>query len=237
MFFWRSAPLPNYFTKKSHDVPNDTLPSPLPLSSSPRHKHAAACHLRRATTMLLLSLFVFIPLSFCCVPHTVNFDLPFDNPPGIGWLRQWPRMHRRWTSAREASRLESTPGPKTTTTTATVVAFPTASLSPSTTTEVVVIPSTPAALLSASNTHIATSTTTLPVIPTSTPVLPTPFPQPLDSSLTRNFTTSACYEFFLNMTNTLPFRSCRPFSLLLQSSSQFTQVMSIPIPRPQCFHR
>jgi hypothetical protein len=68
-----------------------------------------------------------------------------------------------------------------------------------------------------------------PPIPTTTPVLPTPFPQPLDTSLNRNFKDQACYDFFLNMTNTLPFRSCRPFSLLLQSSSEFTQVCSLHV--------
>lgn len=62
---------------------------------------------------------------------------------------------------------------------------------------------------------------TLPPIPSATPILPTPFPQAFDTSLTRNFSAQSCYDFFTNMTSTLPFRSCRPFSLLLQSSEAF----------------
>jgi hypothetical protein len=223
MLIPHSASPPKHFTRKSHDVHNDILPSPLPLSSSPSHKRAAACHLKRAAMMLPLLLLVFIPLSFCCMPHTVNFDLPFDNPPGMNWMRQWSHVrHRRWTS--DMAHLD-TPEPKTTTTDTVVApATESASLSPSTSTEVVTVSEPPASTVSVDNTHTTSSTTLLPIVPITTPVLPTPFPQPLDSSLTRNFTTSACYQFFLNMTNTLPFRSCRPFSLLLQSSSEFTEV-------------
>jgi hypothetical protein len=59
----------------------------------------------------------------------------------------------------------------------------------------------------------------LPSVPSSPPVLPTPFPQPWDASMGQNFSSGSCFQFFTNMTNTLPFRACRPFSLLLQSSS------------------
>lgn len=65
---------------------------------------------------------------------------------------------------------------------------------------------------------------TVPPIPSTSPVLPTPFPQPFDSALQANFTTKGCQNFFLNMTNTPSFRSCRPFSLLVQSSEAFTEV-------------
>jgi hypothetical protein len=72
----------------------------------------------------------------------------------------------------------------------------------------------------------AGTTSQTPAIPTipSTAVVPTPFPQPLDSSFQNNFSSVSCYNFFLNMTNTLPFRACRPFSLLLQSSEAFLEV-------------
>ena len=63
-----------------------------------------------------------------------------------------------------------------------------------------------------------------PTIPSSPPVLPTPFPQPFDTTLGTNFTTTSCTTFFLNMTQTLPFRQCRPFSFLSQASSSFLQV-------------
>lgn len=64
----------------------------------------------------------------------------------------------------------------------------------------------------------------VPTIPSSPPVLPTPFPQPFDTTLTLNFTTNSCETFFLNMTQSLPFRQCRPFSFLSQVSSAFLQV-------------
>lgn len=67
------------------------------------------------------------------------------------------------------------------------------------------------------------STTPVPTIP-SNPTLPTPFPQPYDTTLSSNFSTTSCYNFFLNMTQTDALRSCRPFSLLLTHSQAFIQV-------------
>jgi hypothetical protein len=64
----------------------------------------------------------------------------------------------------------------------------------------------------------------VPMIPSSPPVLPTPFPQPFETTLSLNFTTNSCTTFFLNMTQSLPFRQCRPFSFLSQTSSSFLQV-------------
>jgi hypothetical protein len=77
---------------------------------------------------------------------------------------------------------------------------------------------------------VSTSTTTtpasqaVPTIPSVPPVLPTPFPQVFDTSLQANFSTQGCQNFFLNMSSAVPFNACRPFSLLLQSSSAFGQV-------------
>lgn len=68
--------------------------------------------------------------------------------------------------------------------------------------------------------------TTAPTIPTS-PTLPTPFPQPYDTTLSSNFSTTSCYNFFLNMTQTDALRSCRPFSLLLTHSQAFIKVCFI----------
>jgi hypothetical protein len=64
----------------------------------------------------------------------------------------------------------------------------------------------------------------VPTIPSEPPVLPTPFPQPFDTTLGTNFTTNSCENFFLNMTQSLPFRQCRPFSFLSQTSTHFLQV-------------
>ena len=63
-----------------------------------------------------------------------------------------------------------------------------------------------------------------PTVPSSPPVLPTPFPQPFETTLSLNFTTNSCTTFFLNMTQSLPFRQCRAFSFLSQSSTSFLQV-------------
>lgn len=89
------------------------------------------------------------------------------------------------------------------------IVFPTAAPSPSS--------STPTATTSIPPQAV-------PTIPSAAPVLPTPFPQPFDTSLQNNFTTLGCQNFFLNMTSTAAFRSCRPFSLLLQSSQAFIEV-------------
>ena len=67
----------------------------------------------------------------------------------------------------------------------------------------------------------------VPTIPTSPPVLPTPFPQPFDTTLSNNFTTDSCESFFTNMTVSSPFRQCRPFSFLSQTSSAFLQVSDL----------
>lgn len=68
------------------------------------------------------------------------------------------------------------------------------------------------------------ATTPMPPVPADPP-LPTPFPQAFDETLSTNFSTTSCYNFFLNMTQTNPFSSCRPFSLLSTSSYAFSQVI------------
>ncbi|KAJ6558068.1 hypothetical protein B0H19DRAFT_1149792 [Mycena capillaripes] len=72
-------------------------------------------------------------------------------------------------------------------------------------------------------TDVPISAQTVPTIPSSPPTLPTPFPQPFDSDLSQNFSSSSCFTFFSNMTNTPAFRSCRPFSMLLQASDAFIE--------------
>lgn len=61
----------------------------------------------------------------------------------------------------------------------------------------------------------------LPTIPSSPPTLPTPFPQAFDGTLTQNFSSPSCLNFFTNMTSSLSFRECRPFSFLFSTSSVF----------------
>ena len=82
----------------------------------------------------------------------------------------------------------------------------------------------------------SSSTQTLPSVPSSPPVLPTPFPQAFDGILTQNFTTSSCLNFFNNMTASMEFRSCRPFSFLSSTSSTFINVsFSLYIFKPSFF--
>ena len=69
------------------------------------------------------------------------------------------------------------------------------------------------------------NTTPTPTVPEN-PVLPTPFPQPFDTTLSTNFSTTSCYDFFVNMTQVDAFRTCRPFSLLLTTSHAFVMVSS-----------
>ncbi len=88
----------------------------------------------------------------------------------------------------------------------------------------ITFPSIHAVSSSASPTPTQTPSSTVPTIPSLSPVLPTPFPQPFDTTLTNNFTTTTCESFFTNMTQSAPFRQCRPFSFLSQTSSAFLQV-------------
>jgi len=71
----------------------------------------------------------------------------------------------------------------------------------------------------------STASSSVPPVPTDPPtaagVVPTPFPQPFDISLSWNFTSVSCQNFFLNFTQLPSFRKCRPLSLLLDASSQF----------------
>lgn len=66
------------------------------------------------------------------------------------------------------------------------------------------------------------SATPAPTVPIN-PILPTPFPRPYDTTLSPSFSTTSCYNFFINMTQTDAFLSCRPFSLLLTHSQAFIQ--------------
>lgn len=97
---------------------------------------------------------------------------------------------------------------------------------PTSTVSGILFPSQSMASSSIPPTPTQSGNSTVPTIPTSSPVLPTPFPQPFDTTFANNFTTSSCENFFTNMTQSLPFRQCRPFSFLSQTSSVFLQAQS-----------
>lgn len=79
-------------------------------------------------------------------------------------------------------------------------------------------------LVKKSTSATPSTATPAPTVPVN-PVLPTPFPQPFDTTLSANFSTTSCYDFFLNMTQVDAFRSCRPFSLLIATSNAFVEVI------------
>jgi hypothetical protein len=78
---------------------------------------------------------------------------------------------------------------------------------------------------------LSPTATTVPTIPADPPI-PTPFPQPFDTTLPKNFSTQACVDFYTNMTLSPQFRQCRPFGLLAQQSSEFIVVSPRPIVLP-----
>jgi hypothetical protein len=86
---------------------------------------------------------------------------------------------------------------------------------------------------SASGSPIPVSDQMVPTVPSSAPVLPTPFPQALDSGVAQNFSSSTCAAFFANMTSAAPFRTCRPFSLLLGTSGAFIEVRFLQLVPPE----
>jgi hypothetical protein len=96
----------------------------------------------------------------------------------------------------------------------------------STSSSLVVFPTQPISISSSTSSTRPSTTTSqrLPTVPTGTIDVPTPFPVPFDTSFQQNFSSVSCYNFFLNMTNSISFRSCRPFSLLLQRSNAFIEV-------------
>ncbi|KAI0319301.1 hypothetical protein OF83DRAFT_1038611, partial [Amylostereum chailletii] len=90
----------------------------------------------------------------------------------------------------------------------------------------VLFPSATASGSSAAPTDGTSASSTIPTIPASAPAIPTPFPQPFDTTLVSNFSTTGCQNFFSNMTGSAPFRQCRAFSFLSQASSEFLEAQT-----------
>ncbi len=82
---------------------------------------------------------------------------------------------------------------------------------------------TAAASPSPSTSSIPVSLQPVPTVPSAPPTLPTPFPQTFDAGIAQNFSSISCSNFFANMTNSAPYRSCRPF---FASAGEF-----------RCFHQ
>jgi hypothetical protein len=164
------------------------------------------------TVILVPLVLIMITLSTRWITHPAAFDI-FVQPPAIVEWHAMTSSISNWTLHKRHPVLNVDVAARAATTASTGTVFPSA---------------LPSASASATQSPSGTSgpTVTLPTIPASPPTLPTPFPQPFDSSLQANFSNTACYNFFLNMTNTQPFRACRPFSLLLQSSGEFIDLQT-----------
>ncbi|KZT01227.1 uncharacterized protein LAESUDRAFT_731449 [Laetiporus sulphureus 93-53] len=213
--------------------PSSSVPTSSP-SSSPMHhppslqekfllglarKHWIACRIRWSILLVPIAL-VLITLSTRSLSHPPVLDLFSPDSPPQDWqtvasaLRNW-RTHRHdrrdSDTIANATLSDASYAPSSTTESLKGIFIP---ASTSSTTVTAPSGSEPAPSASAESSGI-------PTIPSSDPVLPTPFPQPLDTTLSKNFSTEGCYEFFLNMTEASAFRDCRPFSLLLQASTAF----------------
>ncbi|KAG6811294.1 hypothetical protein H0H92_008090 [Tricholoma furcatifolium] len=159
------------------------------------------------TVMIVPLVLVFITASTRFLVHPSAIDLLSSSSGSLSWHqissegRTW-QPHKRHEELAQRQVSSSSVSP--------VVSTPTTTTS-----------STASSSSSSSSTSTVAANTPVPTVPSSPPTPPTPFPQPFDSSLTTNFSSLSCFNFFTNMTATLPFRSCRPLSLLLDSSDGF----------------
>ncbi|KAG2156726.1 uncharacterized protein EDB93DRAFT_864229 [Suillus bovinus] len=192
-------------------------PSPLPFKSSellklemtndtPTHANPSAfptCsyHSKQKYTLTLRWTIILVPITLIAIGvstrlfiHPMAFDA-FSPTPTYGW-KSWTKSLTDWSLHEKHKPIENL--------------LQLAVVSDTSTSPFIkrsTLPATP------------TPTPTVPVNPT----LPTPFPQPYDTTLSSHFSTTSCYNFFLNMTQTDALRSCRPFSLLLTHSQAFIQ--------------
>ncbi|KAF9010053.1 hypothetical protein BDQ17DRAFT_996855 [Cyathus striatus] len=160
---------------------------------TPQDKHRIGRRTRWAVIVVPMAI-VLITLSTRYITHPVAFDLITDAPPSVHAIME---KGGGWTPHRR----HPMPNPQNTDSSS--------------------LASTPTSTGVSPSTSIPIASQTVPTVPGSPPTLPTPFVQPWDSTLSQNFSTASCSNFFTNMTNTTPFRSCRPFSLLFQTSADF----------------
>ncbi|KIY53860.1 hypothetical protein FISHEDRAFT_20728, partial [Fistulina hepatica ATCC 64428] len=167
----------------------------------------------RYSVLLVPFVVILITLSSRYVAHPASLHLPAQH-----WNAQpvWDAHHHPMpihARAESASTVESSGLPVTASELLTATATSAAASA------------TTASTTTTKATTTTTSDTSVPTVPTD-PVLPTPFPQAFDSEYAQNFSSVSCLNFFANMTSTMPFRSCRPFSLLLQTSDVFINAQS-----------
>ncbi|KAI0792506.1 hypothetical protein C8Q75DRAFT_753184 [Abortiporus biennis] len=152
----------------------------------------------RWSILMVPAVLILITLSTRYLSHPAVLDLLSNHHGPLHWDVDAVKLHKRHPQAQ-----------------AQTISLPTPTAS-----QLSVAPQSSGSSSSATPTS---ASQTIPTIPASPPVLPTPFPQPLDTTLSLNFSTLGCENFVLNMTQSQPFRACRPFSLLEQSSSAFLE--------------
>jgi hypothetical protein len=157
---------------------------------------------------------ILVPVIVICITASITYWNSSSSPPSkmsISWhslseQHSWSHHYRR-----QPSPAESTPS-------GSLASDPDA---PPSSASSAIASASSSSSPDAEPSSIPVSQQPLPTVPSSPPALPSPFPQPFDSNIAQNFSSATCQTFFANMTNSSPFRQCRPFSLLLQSSSQF----------------
>jgi len=205
MFTPPPSPSPPRLKFQQSNVNHLDLATDSPISpSSPTPKRASSQ--RTKWTVLVVPLvLILITGTTRYLTHPAAFDVLSGLSNQDSWkpaLTDW-RPHKR----------HPDPQAPTTGTSGSSIAFPTA---PPTS-------STPLSASTSATTTPAAAAQAVPTIPSVAPALPSPFPQAFDTTLQANFSTQGCENFFLNMSTTPAFISCRPFSLLLQNSQAFNQ--------------
>ncbi|KAL0960211.1 hypothetical protein HGRIS_011845 [Hohenbuehelia grisea] len=197
-------------TRPADEKTEDSAATPCSSSSSSTKRRVGR---RTKWTAILIPLaLILITASTRYITHPVAFDnlfapqsrdfmspLPSSSQQHSSWLD--PHVHWKWHKRHPANDGEPSSGTP-------LATPPPTGGSPSVTT------------------GAAATAQPLPSVPSTAPTLPTPFPQAFNSDVSANFTSVSCYNFFVEMINKAEFRSCRPFSLLLQSSDAFLQAQT-----------
>ena len=194
---------PDSLPPQSHETPLSPKEDPYTYAQVQKKR---AGRRTRWTVVLVPLVLIFIALSTRYLTHPVAFDALSSRSSSWSSVKDWT-PHKR----------HAAPDPVPATSVATTV-----DNSQPTGTDLSLAPSATSA-----PTQVDSSNTK---VPWTAPVLPTPFPQPFDSTLSTNFTTVGCQDFILNMTQTAPFRECRPFSLLVGDSNAFITVSLFDLP-------
>lgn len=180
--------------------PPPTTPTPTP---SPKSSHQSQEDGKRRTGRRFRIAVILVPIVLIAITVTARF-ISQGPPPVLSSLStswSWPHLFSSTPCEKQPERVvldKREPSPQTQPTSTTSSPAPTSSSLP--------------------------TSTTVPTVPSTAPALPTPFPQSFDGVIAKNFSTVSCMNFFTNMINAQPFRSCRPFSLLLETSNDFVQV-------------